>query len=412
VPFKANKDSPADWVGETNFRIAGQNQFTVGRVIAPFIDANMEQPGFFAFDILLIPDVSFFKSSMLSYILLLAFVYFLVNLLVIRRMVKFGSEINQVIVQKFNQLKNGIREISTGNLDYKVRLEGEDEFVELADRFNQMGDKLKASIAEAREKERLQHELKIAREVQLSMLPLDLPEVPGYQIAATLKTANEVGGDFYDVLSLDKNRYLFTVGDVSGKGTSAAFYMAQCLSIIRSSQQFTKEPGDIVIRLNKYFAYPLIDRELFVTAVVGVLDLKKACLRFVRAGHTPPIFIPGNRQKSIHELESTGLGIGLERIGNIFEQQLETVDVSVRSGDMIIFYTDGVVEAARSNSSNDRGDDSEMQFYGHERFMNLLNELRGKNASDILQALKDDLESFYGEESPVDDYTLLIIQKT
>jgi len=409
VPFELEEKNSSDWIEEINVRIMKQNQFTVGRVLAPLINANMEQTGFFVFDILLVPDISFVTSSMLRYSLLLVFIYFLVNLLIIRRMTKFGSEINQVIVQKFHQLKNGIREISKGNLDYKVQLEGEDEFVELAERFNQMGDKLKVSIAEAREKERLEHELTMARQVQLSLLPSKLPEVPGYQIAAALKTANEVGGDLYDVLPLDKNRYLFTIGDVSGKGTSAAFYMAQCISLIRYSPKFTDEPREIVLRLNEYFAGPMIDPQIFVTAIVGMLDVTNSSMRVVRAGHTQPILIPGNKRKSIHELELHGLGIGLQRSGNLFDEQLQAVDIPIRSGDMMVFYTDGVVEAVRFNSVS-HGE--KMQVYGEERFINLLTELRGKTAVETLQELTNDLESFYEGSSPVDDYTLLIIQKT
>ncbi|MFQ5753758.1 MAG: SpoIIE family protein phosphatase, partial [bacterium] len=313
--FNLNQQSSPEWIDTINKRITEHNQFTIGQVIAPLINLSMEQTGFFAFDILLLPDVSFFTSTLLTYILFLVLIYFLVNLLVIRRMVKFGSEINQMIVQKFNQLRNGIREISTGNLDYKVKLEGRDEFVELAEHFNQMGDKLKESIAEAREKERLQHELTIARQVQLDMLPLTLPEIPGFQIAATLKTANEVGGDFYDMLPLNNNRYLFTVGDVSGKSTSAAFYMAQCISLIRYSPQFTDQPREIVLRLNKYFAGPLVDRQIFVTAVVGMLDVDSSTLRMVRAGHPLPIFLPGEKTEQLRELNYDGIGIGLERSG-------------------------------------------------------------------------------------------------
>ena len=412
VPFKLEEKSSSDWIEEINVSIMKQNQFIVGRVLAPLINANMEQTGFFVFDILLVPDISFVTSSMLRYSLLLVFIYFLVNLLVIRRMTKFGSEINQVIVQKFHQLKNGIREISKGNLDYKVKLEGEDEFVELAERFNQMGDKLKASIAEAREKERLEHELTIARQVQLSLLPSKLPEVPGYQIAATLKTANEVGGDLYDVSPLDKNRYLFAIGDVSGKGTSAAFYMAQCISLIRYSPKFTDEPREIVLRLNEYFADPMIDPQIFVTAIVGMLDVTSSSMRVVRAGHTQPILIPGNNKKSIHELQLHGLAIGLQRSGNLFDEQLQAVDIPIQSGDMIVFYTDGVIEAVRFNSVSHDEKAEKMQVYGEERFINLLTELRGKTAVETLQELTDDLESFYEGSSPVDDYTLLIIQKT
>ncbi|MFQ5822547.1 MAG: PP2C family protein-serine/threonine phosphatase [bacterium] len=400
---------------EINFGKLDENKFTVGRVLVPLWNANFEHVGDFAFDVLLVPSLSIFNSLLFRYIVFFIIVYLLVNLFVVRRAVKFGARINRRIVQKFNQLKDGIREISSGNLDYKVKLEGEDEFVELAERFNQMGEKLKQTIEEVREKERLEHELNIARQVQLSLLPSHLPQVQGYQVAATLKTATEVGGDFYDIIPLNNNKFLFTIGDVSGKSTSAAFYMAQCISLIRYSPQFTYEPREIILRLNEYFADPMVDRQMFVTAIVGMLDAAKSTIRLVRAGHTMPILIPGRKKEEIRELQPGGLGIGLARSGQMLEKVLKVEQVTIRSGDMVVLYTDGVVEAARSSAeidSNNGEDEETKQFYGEERLMNLLKGIRGKSATKIMQELTNDLESFYGGNAPVDDYTLLIIQKT
>lgn len=400
---------------EIDFGRLDENEFTVGRALVPLWNANFEHIGDFAFDVLLVPSLSIFNSLLFRYIVFFIIVYLLVNLFVVRRAVKFGARINRRIVQKFNQLKDGIREISSGNLDYKVKLEGEDEFVELAERFNQMGEKLKETIEEVREKERLEQELNIARQVQLSLLPRHLPQVQGYQIAATLKTATEVGGDFYDIMPLNNNKFLFTIGDVSGKSTSAAFYMAQCVSLIRYSPKFTHEPREIILRLNEYFANPTVDRQIFVTAIVGMLDAASSTIRLVRAGHTLPILIPGRKKEEIRELQPGGLGIGLARSGQILEKVLKVEEVPIRSGDMVVFYTDGVVEAARLSveiESNNGDEEETKQFYGEERLMNLLKEIRGKSATKIMQELTNDLESFYEGNPPVDDYTLLIIQKT
>ncbi|MFQ5649225.1 MAG: PP2C family protein-serine/threonine phosphatase [bacterium] len=400
----------ADWQVELDEEEVMPNPVATGRVIASVFGANETGPQFFAFEILSGLDLTFFTTTLLSFILFLTLVYFLVNLLITRRMVRFGSEINRSIVQKFSQLRDGIREISGGNLDYKVKIEGKDEFVELAERFNQMGDNLKASIAETREKERLQHELTIARQVQLDLLPRKLPEVPGFEIAAILKTANEVGGDFYDVLELDDKHYLFTIGDVSGKGTSAAFYMAQCISLIRYSPQFTDRPDKIACRLNKYFSDPMVDRQVFVTAIIGVLNVKESRLRFVRAGHPLPLFIPGDASGEIGEIETRGLGIGLEKNGRLFEMTLEQEDIALEPGDMLVFYTDGVEEAARAGS-NPGTAVREIEFYTPERLKSKLSQLRGQTPAAILDALTEDIKHFYGGSAQVDDYTLLIIQK-
>ncbi len=403
-----SKEEPRTLRLQVGGHYIGEGRITAGRVFMPIRSGEESDAGYFAFDILLVPNLSFAGSPIWRLLGFLAIVYLLVNLLVTRRMIKFGEKINNQVVQKFEQLMKGIREISTGNLDYKVKLHGEDEFVELGERFNQMGDRLQQTITESVEKERLEHELSMARQVQLSLLPPELPDVPGYQIAATLKTATEVGGDFYDVLPLGKNKFLFTIGDVSGKGSSAALYMAQCISLIRFAHQFTDDPTEITLRLNNYFSDPMVDRRIFVTAIIGVLDAKKNRLTFARAGHAHPFLLSGKGGKGPQEVTSTGLGIGIVRGGSIFENKLEAVEVRFRPDDVLVFYSDGVTEAARSVDNEEY---VEMEHYGIERLEAVLAEMRGKSAQEILSELEKDIQAFYQGKPMVDDYTLLVVRK-
>ena len=404
--FAAGQDSDVDNEFQLEFNAQNLPNPIFGRIISPIFDSTLQQTGFFAFDISFFPQASFFLSPIFRFMLLLIIIYFIINLFVIRRVVKFGSEINQTIVHKFNHLKKGIQEIARGNLDYQVEMEGEDEFLELANHFNRLGGRLKQSIQEMREKERLEQELKIARQVQLSMLPKKLPEVPHFEIAATLRTANEVGGDFYDVVPVGNGSVLFTVGDVSGKSTSAAFYMAQCLSLIRFSPQFTTDPVEILKRLNQYFSNPLVDRHIFVTLVLGSIANGGRTVEFVRAGHPPPLIIPAAADTPIYQIEPNGMGVGLARKGDVFEQSLEKTAVHLYPGDTMILYSDGVIEASTLNSPT-----GEPAFYGETRFRQLLESLRGESAAGLLSAVLDDLNAFYQESSPADDYTLMILQR-
>jgi sigma-B regulation protein RsbU (phosphoserine phosphatase) len=327
-------------------------------------------------------------------------------------MVQFGSEINKTIIEKFAQLKQGIRQISTGNLNYKVQLEGRDEFVELAGHFNEMGDRLKDAIEKEREKERLQHELAIARQVQLGLLPKELPKIPDFEIAANLETANEVGGDFYDIAEAGDGKYLITIGDVSGKGTSAAFYMAQCICLIRFSMQFTREPAEIAVRLNEYFAGPTVDKEVFVTAIIGLLDSKSGKFQFVRAGHTMPFYLPADKSKKINEIKSTGLGIGLAKKNSFMKRVLKPKEIEFRRGDSVILCTDGLLEAARPGPAWDDEDNGKVvTFYGEERFKALLENSRDLSPAAILETVQNDIETFYGGAPRVDDYTLIILRR-
>lgn len=391
--------------------------FTLGRVYLPFRGMGAGINTLFAFDIVL--DVTSWKlwSGLGPILLVMALVYLLLNGFVIRRMVKFGSRINKIIVQKFKQLKQGIQEISGGNLDYKIKFEGEDEFVELAEHFNEMGVRLKQTISEAREKERLQFELQNARNVQLSLLPRQLPEVPGYRIAASLHTAMEVGGDFYDAFPLsagdsrEPKRFLLTIGDVSGKGSSAAFYMAQCMSLIRFSRQFTADPREICLRLNEYFTAAMMDRQIFVTAIVGVLDIERHEFTFVRAGHTHPLFIPGNSDQNIRYLETKGIGIGLTARQQIFEQNLKPMQIRFKAGDILALYTDGMVEASRPLAASGASGAESRELYDETRLERQLNQSRSLSAEEVKARLELDLQSFYAGHPAVDDHTVMIVQR-
>gem|GEM_PF-1254893 len=386
----------------------GNQKFIIGRVVIPVLKSDGTPFPYFAFDIYLAFTFEFWTSSLVKIIGWLMLLYLIINFFIIGRVGKFGQQINKIIVQRFQQLKSGIKEISAGNLDYKFKMEGEDEFIELARHFNQMGDRLKTTIAEAREKDRLDQELQIARQVQLSLLPEKLPHPAGYQIVAAIQTANEVGGDFYDVLDLGNHRYLFTIGDVSGKGSSAAFYMAQVISLLRFSQQFIMEPKEIVLRLNQYFATQIKDRQIFITAIIGLLDTENNILQFVRAGHPLPIIIPGNNQKEIKELRCKGLGIGLTDSPKKYEESIQVVKMELTASDLVLFYTDGVVEAARRSTGQPAGG---MEVFGEQRLKDILTMARGKNASQILSILSNELNEFYNDQSQVDDHTILIVQK-
>jgi serine phosphatase RsbU (regulator of sigma subunit) len=389
--------------------IFGNQKFIAGRVFMPVLNSVTANQAYFAFDVY-VDFTSVFRPSttgQIAWILLVVFLLF--NSFVIGQVSKVGAQINRIILDRFAHLKQGIQEIARGNFDHKFTMEGEDEFVELAGHFNHMGQQLKETIAQAREKDRLDHELKIARQVQLSLLPSKLPELRNFQVAASIKTANEIGGDFYDILELSKNKYLFTIGDVSGKGSSAAFYMAQFISLFRYSRQFSEKPDEIAIRMNKYFSTQIVDRQIFITAIIGVFDLESNQVELVRAGHTLPMLVPGDSERAIGELKLSGIGLGLTRTEQTFRKKIHTERITMNPGDMLVFYTDGVIEAAHPSIKAE--DESEMIVYGEERFKDLISNSRDLPASDLISICVSDLNTFYSDYSPVDDYTLFIIQR-
>lgn len=379
------------------------NGISIGRLIMPVYDIQGKTVSDFAIDMALNYSALDFSDPMVGMVFALLMVFTLSNMFIIRRVAQAGDKINKTIVEKFDLLKNGIREISDGNLQFKLTMAGEDEFVELARRFNQMGARLQDTINEAREKNRLDQELAIARDVQLSLLPAMLPDIAGYEIAATLVTAQEVSGDFYDIIAFDDQHFLFTIGDVSGKGTSAAFYMAQFISLFRYSAQFTKFPKEIAVRINEYFTRHVQDRHVFITAIIGVINISSGNVTYIRAGHNNPYLLCNGQDAG--ELDSKGIGIGLTKNTDMLKKALEKVELTLKPGEQLVLYTDGLVEATRII---DQKDDQ----FGEDKLEKILNKYKNDGPFKILNEITAAVNSFYNGQPYKDDLTVMIISKT
>lgn len=372
----------------------------VGRLFLP--TGNKDE--YFTFDIFYNASELYEWNFLTQILLILILFFFFLNSLVIRRMARFGKQINQTIVEKFALLRKGVRAVANGNLNYQVKIHGDDEFSEFADHFNQMSRELKRFMKEAREKERMDQELRIAHEVQLKMLPEKLPAIPGYQIAADLTTANEVGGDFYDVFALDAHRFFVAIGDVSGKGMSAAFYMAQLISLLRYSTKFTTDLRDLTIRLNEYMSKNVLDPNIFVTAIFGILDVTTNKFEFIRAGHNQPILLRPESRSPVKEIKSKGMALGMTPSESILKKNLRKTSFVFTAGSTLVLYTDGFTEAAKKT-------DAQEILYGEERFKQKLVECATLSPEECITYLKEDLQTFYGQAPRFDDQTIIILKK-
>lgn len=246
------------------------------------------------------------------------------------------------------------------------------------------------------EKERLTRELDIAREVQSKLLPQTLPQMRGLTVAASSISAHEVGGDYYDFLQLDENRLAFIIGDVSGKGTSAAFYMAELQGIFRSVSRLTPTPADFLEQANLALASAL-ERHVFISVIYGIIDVENEELLIARGGHCPAAMI--NLEGTARFIRTQGLGLGLDRSG-FFRQSLVEEHMRLQPGDVFVLYTDGVVE-----SRNSAGDE-----YGYDRLLAALTEYRHEDAPELHRSLLGDLDGFLDETEYDDDLTLVVLK--
>ena len=247
------------------------------------------------------------------------------------------------------------------------------------------------------ERERLARELAIAREVQLRLLPQELPEIAQLSMAASSSPAQEVGGDFYDMLELKDGKVALIVADVSGKGTSAAFYMAILQGIFRSAARVTPNPLEFLPQANQAIS-DCLDKKVFVTAIYGLIDQQSGVIQLARSGHCPAVLV--NQSGESHEWRSPGLGLGLKQ-GRIFTESLDVVEHQFTPGDVVVLYTDGLIEHRDSNDED----------YGAERLTAAIVNHRHLDAHALHDALIDDLAAFTGEQpSYSDDLTLMVLK--
>ena len=249
------------------------------------------------------------------------------------------------------------------------------------------------------EKSRMEEELKIAHDIQISMLPEKAPAIEGFTIAARSIPAKEVGGDFYDFFQMSGNgmddRLAIVVGDVSGKAVSGALVMAASRSIFRvlgEAHATIKEVMSIGnTRLNRD-----IKKGMFVALLYAVLHPRKKTLTLSNAGQTQPIICPGDRSKPFYiDTEGDRFPLGILKDCDYKETQLR-----LKQGDTVVFYTDGVVEAMNEKK----------ELYGFERFMTSVEEGRELCSNALLEKLMDDVSRYVGDVEQHDDLTIVVVK--
>jgi PAS domain S-box-containing protein len=248
---------------------------------------------------------------------------------------------------------------------------------------------------EARERERLEQELRIARLIQQTLLPKTLPELPGYDLAAYYQPAREVGGDFYDFLELEDGRMGLVVGDATGKGMPAALVMAAARSMLRAVAQSLDSPGEVLTRANDALVAD-IPPNMFVTCFYAVLDPESGRLRYANAGHDLPYL---RYDGGAEELKARGMPLGLMP-GMGYEQK----EIILEAGASVFFYSDGLVEAH---------DPQHREMFGFPRLRRLIAARSVGSGEELVDFLLEKLYSFTGEGwEQEDDITLVTLGRS
>ncbi len=252
-------------------------------------------------------------------------------------------------------------------------------------------------LREALENERYKEELKIAEKVQKRLLPHDLVTNGAFHIAAFSEAASEVGGDYYDIFQLSPYRMALIIGDVSGKGTSAAFHMSQMKGIFHSLVALDLSVEDFIFHANSAVSRCL-ESNSFITITYFLIDTEKRELHFSRAGHCPSLFYCAGDKKARY-FETKGMGLGMLR-NDTFRKYIEVGNIQYQPGDVLLLYTDGIIEA-KNNSGEE---------YGYDRLAEFMASRGNMPAEDIREALIENIFDFCGEVAIDDDYTALVVK--
>ena len=312
-----------------------------------------------------------------------------------------GLALARSITSSVHELFMGTERVRQGDFTHRINIESRDQLGELAQSFNQMTGSIENLLLTAAEKKRLEEELRIARQIQMSLLPRGPLDIPGLGVTALCVPAREVGGDYYDFFRIGDRRVGILIADVSGKGTSAALYMAELKGLMLSLSQIFHSPRQLLIEVNRIISENL-DTRSFITMTYAVIDLDEGVMTFARAGHTPLIHMPASGGGSARVLTPNGLVVGLRIPGahEKFVSLLEEERVELHKGDALVFYTDGITEAMNQQSD----------LFGETRLSGLLTEHGHLEAADLRERILREIESFVGTADQHDDMTMILIK--
>jgi sigma-B regulation protein RsbU (phosphoserine phosphatase) len=315
-----------------------------------------------------------------------------------------GLALARSITSAIHELFMGTERVRQGDFAHRIQVTTNDQLGELAQSFNQMTGSIEGLLLTAAEKKRLDEELRIARQIQMSLLPRGPLDIPGLGVTALCVPAREVGGDYYDFFNLPDDRLGVLIADVAGKGTSAALYMAELKGLVLALSQTHHSPRDLLIEVNRIISENL-DSRTFITMTYCVIDRRAGVMAYCRAGHTPMIHLTGvgpDGGGAAQVLTPSGMVVGLRIPGaaDKFDELLEEHRIPLRIGDVIVLYTDGITEAM--NPAND--------LFGEARLGRIVEEHGHLASGELRERILREIEAFVAGADQHDDMTMILLK--
>jgi sigma-B regulation protein RsbU (phosphoserine phosphatase) len=310
----------------------------------------------------------------------------------------FGAGLGRQITSAVHELSVGTERVQQGDFSHRIAIDSEDQLGALANQWNLMNASIEHLLHVQREKQRLDDELRIARDIQQSLLPDKPPVFAGLTIADLCVPAREVGGDYYDFFHLGPRQLGVLIADVSGKGTSAALYMAELKGLMLALSHEERSPKRLLTRVNRLLADHL-DNRSFITMTYAVIDLEARTLTHARAGHTP-LIVASAAGTDVMVPNGMVLGLRLPGVGERFESLLEEHVRPIAPGDAIVFYTDGITEAM----------DVTGELFTDAELSRVITAHHTLDAAGIRERVLREVKAFVGEAEPHDDMTMVVVK--
>jgi serine phosphatase RsbU (regulator of sigma subunit) len=337
--------------------------------------------------------------AMITWIVLPSSLFWLCLILPIGAL--FGVLTTRNVIRRIERLAGATARFTQGEYTQRVPVSRPDEIGQLEQQFNRMAEQLVDSFEQRRalaeqsarreERARIDQELTSAYYIQRSLLPEEVPSLPGWEIEPFYRPARQVGGDLYDFLALPGGQIGIVIGDANGKGMPAALIMATTCTMVRAAAPGLSSPGEVLARVNNLLQ-DHVPPATFATCFYAILDPPSGRIRFANAGHTLPYLC---RDREILELRATGMPLGLMR-----DQSYPENEIASAAGDCLLFHTDGLAEAR----------DPGRQLFGLPRLRRLLQEHDRK--AGLVETLLRELDAFTGPDwEQEDDITLIVLRR-
>ncbi|MBD3403611.1 SpoIIE family protein phosphatase [candidate division GN15 bacterium] len=309
--------------------------------------------------------------------------------------------LSNYFVKPIAKITHRVRRFTSGDLETELPLEGADEFFEIARALNDMMTRLSKDRRNIIEREKMAKEIEVASQIQKTLLPVQLPAIPGLQLDAYYRAASVVGGDLYDVFEIGDGRFCLVVADVSGKGVPASLVMSMLRTVIQIHAVGARSAKQVMLAVDDYLKAN-IPPGMFITVLLAIYDTSASRLTFVSAGHNPMIYYQA-KSGQLKTLNPTGMPLGVPvTLDRDFGSGLEEVSVELDENDLFLVYTDGITEAT----------DRDGNQYGMGRLVEFLQQqLVGDEAiqlSKLAAGIVEELDAFSGFAKQNDDITFIL----